>query len=101
MLCIMRRLTRRLVLGCRSAPVSLEARSLSGWSTSRHCVVAKALDITPSIFQSIKSKAGALVIVLPKKMNELTMEEKQVNSHLIHLNLVILNILYRYRIELI
>ncbi|EZA59423.1 hypothetical protein DMN91_002009 [Ooceraea biroi] len=63
--------------GCRNAPVSLEARSLSGWSTSRHCVVAKALDITPSIFQSIKSKAGALVIVLPEKINELTTEEKQ------------------------
>lgn len=63
--------------GCRSAPVSLEARSLTGWSTSRHCVVAKALDITPSVFQSIKSKAGALVIVLPEKINELTTEEQQ------------------------
>lgn len=68
--------------GCRSAPVSLEARSLTGWSTSRHCVVAKALDITPSVFQSIKSKAGALVIVLPEKMNELTMEERE---HIINL----------------
>nr|XP_012223073.1 PREDICTED: LOW QUALITY PROTEIN: nicalin [Linepithema humile] len=63
--------------GCRNAPVSLEARSLTGWSTSRHCVVAKALDITPSVFQSIKSKAGALVIVLPEKINELTIEEEQ------------------------
>jgi len=56
----------------------LEARSLTGWSTSRHCVVAKALDIIPSVFQSVKNKAGALVIVLPEKINELTMEEKQV-----------------------
>ncbi|XP_011064630.1 PREDICTED: nicalin [Acromyrmex echinatior] len=63
--------------GCRSAPISLEARSLAGWSTSRHCVVAKILDITPSVFQSIRSKAGALVIVLPKKISELTTEEKQ------------------------
>ncbi|XP_072760112.1 BOS complex subunit NCLN [Anoplolepis gracilipes] len=68
--------------GCRSAPISLEARSLTGWSTSRHCVVAKALDITPSVFQSIKSKAGALVIVLPEKMNELTAEERE---HIINL----------------
>ncbi|XP_032679555.1 nicalin [Odontomachus brunneus] len=63
--------------GCRNAPISLEARSLTGWSTSRHCVVAKALDITPSFFQSIKSKAGALVIVLPERLNELTVEQKQ------------------------
>lgn len=70
------------LLGCRSAPISLEARSLTGWGTSRHCVVARALDITPSIFQSIKSKAGALVIVLPEKMNKLTTEEKQVSDRI-------------------
>ncbi|XP_020288705.1 nicalin-1 [Pseudomyrmex gracilis] len=63
--------------GCRSAPISLEARSLTGWSTYRHCVIAKALDITPSVFQLVKSKAGALVIVLPEKINELTSEEYQ------------------------
>ncbi|XP_076167862.1 BOS complex subunit ncln [Ptiloglossa arizonensis] len=63
--------------GCRSAPVSLEARSLTGWSTSRHCVVAKALDLTPNLFYSIKNKAGALIVVLPEKIAELTLEEKQ------------------------
>lgn len=66
------------IIGCRSAPISLEARSLAGWSTSRHCVVARALDITPSVFQSIRSKAGALVIILPEEMSKLTTEEKQV-----------------------
>ena len=63
--------------GCRSAPVSLEARSITGWSTSRHCVVTKALDLTPSLFHSIKHKAGALIVVLPEKINDLTFEEKQ------------------------
>ncbi|XP_015172975.1 PREDICTED: nicalin [Polistes dominula] len=63
--------------GCRSASISLEARSLIGWSTSRHCVITKALDLTPSMFQSIKNKAGALVIILPEKLNELTFDEKQ------------------------
>ncbi|XP_043490157.1 nicalin [Polistes fuscatus] len=63
--------------GCRSASISLEARSLIGWSTSRHCVITKALDLTPSMFQSIKNKAGALVIILPEKLNELTLDEKQ------------------------
>ncbi|KAK2580791.1 hypothetical protein KPH14_011526 [Odynerus spinipes] len=63
--------------GCRSASISLEARSLAGWSTSRHCVITKVLDLTPSMFQSIKYKAGALVIILPEKLNELTQDEKQ------------------------
>ncbi|XP_047347718.1 nicalin isoform X2 [Vespa velutina] len=63
--------------GCRSASISLEARSLTGWSTSRHCVITKALDLTPSMFQSIKIKAGALVIILPEKLNELTLDEKE------------------------
>lgn len=63
--------------GCRNAPISLEARSLTGWSTSRHCVVTKALDVTPSLFQAIKYKAGALIIVLPEKINDLTPDEKQ------------------------
>ncbi|KZC07749.1 Nicalin-1 [Dufourea novaeangliae] len=63
--------------GCRNAPISLEARSLTGWSTSRHCVVTKALDLTPSMFHSIKNKAGALIVVLPEKINDLTLEEQQ------------------------
>ncbi|XP_078036761.1 BOS complex subunit NCLN [Augochlora pura] len=63
--------------GCRNAPISLEARSLTGWSTSRHCVVARALDLTPTVFHSIKNKAGALIVVLPERINDLTPEERQ------------------------
>ncbi|XP_076643835.1 BOS complex subunit NCLN [Halictus rubicundus] len=63
--------------GCRSAPISLEARSLTGWSTSRHCVVARALDLTPTLFHSIKNKAGALIVVLPERIDDLTSEERQ------------------------
>ncbi|XP_029041237.1 nicalin [Osmia bicornis bicornis] len=63
--------------GCRSAPISLEARSLTGWSTSRHCIVTKALDLTPTLFNSIKQKAGGLIVVLPQKITDLTPEEKQ------------------------
>ncbi|XP_043796563.1 nicalin-1 [Apis laboriosa] len=63
--------------GCRNAPISLEARSLTGWSTSRHCVVTKVLNLTPSMFHSIKHKAGALIVILPEKLTELTLEEKQ------------------------
>ncbi|CAK9823499.1 ncl1 [Anthophora retusa] len=63
--------------GCRSAFICLEARSLTQWSTSRHCVITEALSLTPSLFHSIKHKAGALIIVLPQKITDLTLEEKQ------------------------
>lgn len=68
--------------GCRKAPISLAARSLNGSLTSRHCVLTNALDLTPSTFQSIKYKAGALIVMLPEKINELTEKEKQ---HIINL----------------
>lgn len=64
--------------GCRSAPVNLEARSLSGWSTSRHCVVARLQDISADNFRDIRSKAGALLIVLPRDVDNLSLAEKQV-----------------------
>lgn len=66
------------VSGCRSAPVNLEARSLSGWSTSRHCIVARLQDITIDHFREIRAKAGALLVVLPKPMDDMSSEEKQV-----------------------
>lgn len=64
--------------GCRSTAVSLEARSMTGWSTSRHCVIVRAMDLAPDAFQSVRSRAGALVIVLPKDINNLSREEEQV-----------------------
>lgn len=67
-----------LLLGCRSAPISLEARSLTGWSTSRHCVVTSILSLNQDSFQDIRDKAGALIIVLPEKMESLSEEQKQV-----------------------
>lgn len=58
--------------------MNLEARSLSGWSTSRHCIVARLQDITIDHFREIRVKAGALLVVLPKDMDEMSLEEKQV-----------------------
>lgn len=63
--------------GCRSAAVNLEARSLSGWGTSRHCVVAKLQDLSVDQFRDIRAKAGALLIVLPREISGLSSEEKQ------------------------
>ncbi|KAK9754749.1 Peptidase family M28 [Popillia japonica] len=63
--------------GCRSASVNLEARSLLGWSTSRHCVVAKIQDLTIDHFRNIKARAGALLVILPENFSELSSDDKQ------------------------
>ncbi|XP_075981710.1 BOS complex subunit ncln [Anticarsia gemmatalis] len=63
--------------GCRSASFNLEGRSLTSWSTSRHCVVARVQDITIDQFMEIRAKAGALLLVLPKNDTVLTPEEKE------------------------
>ncbi|XP_015126473.1 nicalin [Diachasma alloeum] len=63
--------------GCRSASIQLEARTLNSWQTSRHCVIARLSDITPDVFYTIKSKAGALILMLPKDMKSLTQDEHQ------------------------
>ncbi|XP_053614170.1 BOS complex subunit ncln [Plodia interpunctella] len=63
--------------GCRSASFNLEGRSLTSWSTSRHCVVARVQDITVEQFMEIRSKAGALLLVMPKNDTVLTLEEKE------------------------
>ncbi|CAH0724211.1 unnamed protein product, partial [Brenthis ino] len=63
--------------GCRSASFNLEGRSLTSWSMSRHCVVARIQDITIDQFVEIRNKAGALLLVLPKNNTLLTDEEKE------------------------
>lgn len=63
--------------GCRSAAVNLEARSLIGWGTSRHCVVVKLQDLSVDHFRDIRAKAGALLVILPKEILALSTEEKQ------------------------
>lgn len=64
--------------GCRSAAVNLEARSLAGWSSPRHCVVAKLQELTVDHFRNVRMKAGALLIVLPEELSQLSPEDKQV-----------------------
>lgn len=67
--------------GCRSASISLEARSLTGWSTLRHCVIAKLQELTVDHFRNIRSKAGGLLIVLPEDFSELSEEDQQVQFY--------------------
>ncbi|XP_047536058.1 nicalin-1 [Vanessa atalanta] len=63
--------------GCRSASFNLEGRSLTSWSMSRHCVVARIQDITIDQFVETRNKAGALLLVLPKNDTMLTDEQKE------------------------
>lgn len=81
-------------LGCRSAAVNLEARSLSGWGTSRHCVVAKLQDLSVDQFRDIRAKAGALLIVLPREISGLSAEEKQVRREINYIILCIQQKIY-------
>ncbi|KAJ8983059.1 hypothetical protein NQ317_013265 [Molorchus minor] len=63
--------------GCRSAGINLEARSLTSWSTSRHCVITKLKDLTVDSYQNIKQKAGGLLVMLPDDFPTLNTEDKE------------------------
>ncbi|KAL1513547.1 hypothetical protein ABEB36_002947 [Hypothenemus hampei] len=63
--------------GSRSAVVNLEARTISTWSSSRHCVVTRLTDLTLETFRNICAKAGALIIELPKNLSNFSGEEGQ------------------------
>ncbi|XP_055852023.1 BOS complex subunit NCLN isoform X1 [Episyrphus balteatus] len=63
--------------GCRASALTLEAKSLYSWGTSRHCVVTKFQDMTIDQFREIRQKAGGLVILLPNNIASLSAEEKE------------------------
>nr|XP_018903520.1 PREDICTED: nicalin-1 [Bemisia tabaci] len=63
--------------GCRSSVVNLEARSLSTWSTLRHCVIAHFEDLALEQLDKLLTQAGALLIILPRDFSKLSAEEKQ------------------------
>ncbi|KAL1110497.1 hypothetical protein AAG570_008025 [Ranatra chinensis] len=63
--------------GCRSTHINLEARSLSNWSTQRHCVITRFEDITLKMLSDIKQYAGGLLIILPRDVTVLSQQEKQ------------------------
>ncbi|XP_055904279.1 BOS complex subunit ncln [Eupeodes corollae] len=63
--------------GCRASALTLEAKSLYSWGTSRHCVVTKFQDMTIDQFREIRQKAGGLVILLPNNIASLSNEDKE------------------------
>ncbi|XP_073999451.1 BOS complex subunit NCLN isoform X2 [Rhodnius prolixus] len=55
--------------------INLEARSVKNWSSGRHCVVARLDHLTSTTLVKIKESAGALLIVLPRSPQHLSLEE--------------------------
>ncbi|KAJ1530768.1 hypothetical protein ONE63_005621 [Megalurothrips usitatus] len=53
--------------GCRSSVVSLDGRGLNNWSTSRHCIITRIEDLTADLYRDIRTRAGALIVVLPSR----------------------------------
>ncbi|ENN71799.1 hypothetical protein D910_10247 [Dendroctonus ponderosae] len=66
-----------MAFGSRMASVNLEARSISTFSSSRHCVFARLMDLSIETYRNIRGKAGALIVELPKSLSNLTQDEKQ------------------------
>lgn len=64
--------------GSRGASINLEARSLTNWKTSRHCVVTKMKDLSVGQMRDVVTKAGALLILVPGDLSSLSSEEKEV-----------------------
>lgn len=78
--------------------MNLEAKSLHSWKTSRHCIVTRYVphplsspvttdpstifrnsfqDLTIEQFREIRSKAGGLIVLLPRDLAALSAEEQQ------------------------
>lgn len=75
--------------GCRSSSFSLEAKSIKTWKTSRHCVITRLKDLTNYNFLDIAQQAGALLIMLPKDMSSLSIDERSVSFHCYGMKLII------------
>ncbi|XP_023037248.2 nicalin-1 [Drosophila willistoni] len=63
--------------GCRTFAISLEAKSLYTWSTARHVVFTRLLDISLNDFNKIRQKSGGLIIMLPSNVSILNNEIKE------------------------
>lgn len=63
--------------GSRVAAISLEARSLYSWNTSRHCVLTRLTDLSIHDFDKLRQSAGGLVLMLPSNILDLDLETKE------------------------
>ena len=67
--------------GCRSALVNVEARSIDARVYTRRCVISRLNELTVDKFKEMVSQnAGALLVLLPTQLNNLSQEDKQVSK---------------------
>ncbi|KAH8410597.1 hypothetical protein KR009_006171, partial [Drosophila setifemur] len=63
--------------GNRASAISLEARSLFSWNTSRHCVLTRLTDMSIHDFDKLRHNAGGLILMLPFNILELDVETRE------------------------
>ncbi|KAH8244333.1 hypothetical protein KR026_006768, partial [Drosophila bipectinata] len=63
--------------GSRASSISLEARSLYSWNTSRHCVLTRLTDLSIHDFDKLRQNAGGLILMLPANILDLDVETRE------------------------
>lgn len=64
--------------GCKSALVNMEARPIDAKMITRRCIIVRLQEISISRYRDlIQENAGALMILLPKNLSEITEQEKK------------------------
>ncbi|XP_068158402.1 BOS complex subunit NCLN [Drosophila tropicalis] len=63
--------------GSRTFGISMEVKSLYTWSTARHVVFTRLLDISVNDFNIIRQKSGGLIIMLPTNVSIFNNEIKE------------------------
>lgn len=64
-------------MGCRASSINKEARPLNSVYLPNGCVLARFQDMTIDQFREIRLKAGGLIVLLPKNLLDLSLEEKE------------------------
>ena len=68
-----------LCSGCRNSLVNMEVRPMDAKMLTRRCVVAQLREVTMPKFRDLLTQnAGALLVLLPEVLSDLTEEEKKV-----------------------
>ena len=71
-------------LGCHSGVVNVEARPIDTAVFTRRCVLARLRELTLDKFKEMVSQnAAALLVLLPKDLESLEQQDKEVHIHII------------------
>jgi len=64
--------------GCKNSMINMEARSIDCKMLTRRCAVAKLQDVTmPKYRELMAQSAGALLVILPQDLDNMSKEERQ------------------------